>query len=109
MKPAIMPTESIEDRYNRVKSLLRCATIERAQRIVENWNIALAPDDRDRELAWQIFYLTIEFREVERLYLSERGELMFLGCQAGEHRKCTRTINGRRCNCECHASREGEK
>lgn len=108
---ATEPATELDVLYESTKERLRALTIERANRIVENWEIAFAPDDRDRELAWEIFELKREFTLIEQRYLSARGELIFIGCHAGEHKKCNRVIKRDKatltCGCNCHQLQGG--
>lgn len=94
---------SVEAQFLECKAELRRVTIERAQREVENPELYWKPDALHRELAWTIAELRRQFARLEALYLSERGELVFVGCMAGQHRFCVQTGGGLRCSCVCHS------
>ncbi len=96
----------LEALYEAAKERYRALTVERARRIVEDWEIARFPDARDRELVGLIHQAKREFLQLEAQYLSARGDLMLIGCRAGEHKYCRREV--RRggatlvCACACH-------
>lgn len=93
---------SIETEYNQVKADLRAATIERAQREVDNPELYFAPDAIQRELVWTIATLRKRYIELETKLRSERAELVFIGCMAKEHKYCKRAVGSLRCACQCH-------
>lgn len=93
---------SIEAEFNRVKDEMRAATIERAQREVDNPELYFAPDAVQRELAWTIHALRRQFVELRAKLQSERAELVFIGCMAGQHRYCKKAAGDLRCACVCH-------
>lgn len=103
-------SQDIEALYAAAKERYRALTIERANRIVGNWEIAHFPDECDCELVGQTHAAKREFLKVEARYLSARGEYRLLGCVVGEHRCCRREI--RRdgailiCSCSCHKTEE---
>jgi hypothetical protein len=113
MKLATLANQNIDALYEAAKERYRALTIERANRIVENWEIAHFPDERDRELVGMIHEARREFLKLQAIYLSARGEYVFIGCYAGEHKKCNRQV--RRdgatlvCGCECHQLQGGVK
>jgi len=100
----------IESQYEAAKGSLHALVIERARRIVEEPDLYFAPEQRDRELIWQIWARWREFAALHAQYLSTRGEYLMLGCLIGEHKKCRREIvrAGARlvCGCACHRSKE---
>jgi hypothetical protein len=110
LKTATRRTDNIEALYAETKERLRALTIERANRIVENYEIAHYPDARDRELVGQIHAAKREFLKIEAIYLSARGEYLFLGCHAGEHKYCKRRAERDGallvCACPCHQTKE---
>lgn len=96
-------TKPVEAQYLAVKEELRQATIQRAQREVENPELYWAPDALQRELVWTIHHLRQQFARLEALCQSERAALVFVGCMAGQHRFCKTTVGALRCACECHS------
>lgn len=113
MNVATINTGEIDALYAETKERLRALTIERANRIAANPDIAHAPDERDQKLAWAIFELKREFTLIEEIYLSARGELVLLGCVVGEHKYCKRRISREGatlvCHCDCHKLQGGKK
>ena len=95
-------SQSIESRYREVEAKMRATVIEQAQRMVENQDLYFAPDKLQRHLFWEIAELRRQFVDLEKLYLSERGEYRFLGCVAGEHKRCPQRTKTLICGCECH-------
>jgi hypothetical protein len=106
MNMAARQTDDLDALYLSAKERLRALTIERAQRMVDDPDLYFAPDDRDRELVGQIYAARREFVAMQARYLSARGEYVFLGCYAGEHKTCRREIGRKNdrlvCACSCH-------
>jgi hypothetical protein len=113
LKPATRQSIDIEDLYLAAKERYRALTVERANRIVENWEIAHFPDARDRELVGQIHAAKREFLKIEAQWLSARGEYFLLGCAVGEHKHCKRQVKREgailACACPCHQTQAAGK
>jgi hypothetical protein len=110
MKITTIKAGEIEAVYLATKERVRSLTVERAQRIVEDPDIAHAPDDRDRYLVGAIHSARREFFLIQAIYLSARGEYVMLGCYAGEHKYCKRRVEREGallvCSCSCHKTKE---
>jgi hypothetical protein len=108
----MIKTGDVEALYLATKERVRALTIERAQRIVEDPDIAHAPDDRDRDLVGAIHSARREFFLIQATYLSARGEYVMLGCHAGEHKYCKRRVSRDGatlvCSCNCHKTKEAQ-
>jgi len=102
--------QDVEALYLAAKDRLDALTIQRAMRVVEDPDIAHAPDARDRELVGAIHKAKREFLKIEARYLSARGLYVMLGCAAGEHKYCKRQIERDGallvCGCACHKTKE---
>lgn len=108
-QPTAKTKLSVEAQFLECKAELRNATIERAQREVDDPDLYWRPDTLQRELAWTIAELRKQFIRLEQLYLSERAELIFIGCLAGEHRYCKMSVDGLTCSCDCHAGKRDKR
>jgi hypothetical protein len=110
MKTATGQSNDVEALYIVAKDRLDALTIQRAMRVVEDPDIAHAPDARDRELVGAIHQAKREFLKIEARYLSARGEYLMLGCYVGEHKHCKRRVERDGailvCSCACHKTKE---
>lgn len=102
----MIKVEEIEADYQAKKRDLNGLIAWWADRIVLNPDLYFAPDATSRDIVGRIHVARREFIKVEAQYLSARGLYVFIGCVAGEHKKCNREVtrHGSRlvCGCECH-------
>jgi hypothetical protein len=110
MKIATGQIHDVEALYLAAKERLDALVAERARRHVEDPGIFFAPDARDRELVGQIHAARREFISLRARFESARGNYIFVGCYAGEHKYCKREITRDgailACGCECHKTKE---
>jgi hypothetical protein len=105
-----MSGPALESSYLAARDLCDALVTERAERWIADPDIYFAPDARDRELAGLIHEAKRESLKIEAQYLSAQGQYIFIGCYAGEHKKCNRQIkrDGATlvCACDCHKTKE---
>jgi hypothetical protein len=107
-----MSASALKSSYLAAKERCNELVVERAQRWIAAPEIYFAPDERDRELAGLIDEAKRKFLTIEAQYLSAQGQYIFIGCYAGEHKKCNRQIKRDSvtlvCGCECHQLQGGK-
>ena len=110
MSVATVQTNDVEVLCLAAKERLDALVAERGRRHVEDPGIFFAPDARDRELVGQIHAARREFISLRARFESARGNYIFVGCYAGEHKYCRRQVTRDGallvCGCECHKTKE---